>query len=424
MGENVSQEIVVDITESFFPNRGLRYGTDKELLGPDLPLRTPTKGRPRVNRNLAKRLIEAKYRTSQIARALKCDEKTVRRIRKELLENGELIIEKENGNLDIVELDFDEECIRATGMSFHAWLKTKTVRANYIFNWCRKVWQNIWDRPSLVLAKDSNFKLGDTLCIKFLEYFGDDKKRIRGRKKHIRNLFRFMGRTDLNDRHLTTRKDKDPISVKRVPEISMLGFPSKLQKCIDWMNDNHGENIDLALRLKLSTLMRTGEPKDERGLLGLKKGSDSKSYLIMNDADNYRCSVLEKKNEDWDINWIPREVREQLYEKYVDTESGEFIFDSKEIKGLISVWKEITKKVIGVELDLHDLRKVSITWLWVMKIPLEIAVDINVGWRDMNTAKNHYLHARKLLKNDERAKYREQIPDWFKDGLEQFKEEI
>ena len=71
----------------------------------------------------------------------------------------------------------------------------------------------------------------------------------------------------------------------------------------------------------------------------------------------------------------------------------------------------------------HDLRKISITWLFVMGVPLELAVMINVGWKDLNTPKDHYLHMRGLLKKSERKAYRDNIPEWYKDGLEEYTED-
>lgn len=68
----------------------------------------------------------------------------------------------------------------------------------------------------------------------------------------------------------------------------------------------------------------------------------------------------------------------------------------------------------------HDLRKTSITWLFVCGIPLELAVDINVGWKDLRPQKGHYLQTRDLLKKTARAEYSASIPDWYKEGLEEY----
>jgi len=73
-------------------------------------------------------------------------------------------------------------------------------------------------------------------------------------------------------------------------------------------------------------------------------------------------------------------------------------------------------------LRLHDLRKTSITWLWILGVPLEIASELNVGWTTLNVVKRHYLDMRKHIKRSEREKYADNIPDWFKDGLSEYTE--
>ena len=77
-------------------------------------------------------------------------------------------------------------------------------------------------------------------------------------------------------------------------------------------------------------------------------------------------------------------------------------------------------KHVGKALKLHDIRKVALTWLWIMGISLEVATTLNVGWKDLNTARKHYLHLRGLLKNSSRETYRANIPSWFREGLEEY----
>jgi len=58
--------------------------------------------------------------------------------------------------------------------------------------------------------------------------------------------------------------------------------------------------------------------------------------------------------------------------------------------------------------------------MYAMGVPLEIATEINVGWRDLNTAKRHYLGLRGLLGKQDRGAYVDLIPSWFKEGLEDY----
>jgi hypothetical protein len=395
--------------------------TDLEILGPDEPVRikTGSGGRPRVNRELAKNFIKAGYKPGPIADYMNCSKKTITRIKKELFENGELDPEEEYKRLYISEADFDKECIKSTGISFYEWLKNRSNEYKFLFKFTRRVWERVWDKPSLIIVKDTNHPLGDEICVRYLNVFGNDRTRIRYRKKNIRYFFRFIGRIDLCDRHLSMNRSRDPIPVRRIPQLPMLDFPLKIQDAIDNLYQSYGSEMATLIKFKIVSQMRTGKRKEGRGIFGLVKGTSSVSHLYFSDENHYCSQVLEKNNEVWSINWIPRPVREELFDLYKKRNDGEYIFQINYRRAL-SEWSEVSTKNVGISLLLHDLRKVSITWLFVMGVPLEIATELNVGWKDLNTPKRHYLHMRGLLKKSNREKYKANIPDWFKEGLEEY----
>ena len=246
------------------------------------------------------------------------------------------------------------------------------------------------------------------------EVFGGDVNRIRYRKKLIRYLFRFLGRHDLCDRYLTMTQSRDPRSVRRIHQIEMREFPSQVQSMLDEINAIDPQ-VGLATEFKIVTQMRTGDRSEGRGLRGIRVGAGHPSYIIMNGPDDFRIHVLEKMREGWDITWLPRRVRERLWALYQQRENGDplFSFHAPELGSLIN---EQSQHFIGVRMVPHDMRKISITWLFVMGVPLELAVMINVGWKDLNTAKDHYLHMRGLLKKSERKAYRDNIPEWLGKG--------
>lgn len=55
-----------------------------------------------------------------------------------------------------------------------------------------------------------------------------------------------------------------------------------------------------------------------------------------------------------------------------------------------------------------------------MGIPLEIATTLNVGWKDLSTARDHYLELRAFLKKSARHAYRVNISEWYKEGLDEY----
>ena len=400
-------------------------GTDKEIFGDDDQTRVQRNGskggRPEINRDLARRLFQAGFSPKQVAKRLTCHINTARTIRRELEADGLLDSGDRDEGLSVVQADFDAECETAVGITFSGWLKARTKAHKRIFAFCQRTWV-MWGRPSLVYAKNEENKLGDQLCMKFLDKFAEDDKRIRNRKKMIRNLFRFLGRRDLCDRYLSMTQSRDPRNVKRIPQIGLLDFPQRFQGMLDELNILNPQ-VGLAAEFKLCSMMRTGVRADERGLMGIRVGSGSQSYILMNGPDDVRIHVLEKMREEWDITWLPRRVRERLWALYQQREIGEplFLFDVRVLRTMV---KELALKHMGiVDFIPHDIRKVSITWLFVMGVPLELAIMINVGWKDMSTVQRHYIHMRNILKKSDRLAYREQIGEWFKDGLTEYTEE-
>ncbi len=400
-------------------------GTDGEIFGDDDKIDVQTNGskggRPTKNRDLARRLFQADFSTKQVAKKLKCHINTARTIRRELEAAGLLDKDDREEGLSVVQADFDAECEIAVGISFSGWLKARTKAHKRIFAFCQRTWV-MWEKPSLVYAKNEENKLGDQLCMKFLDKFAEDDKRIRNRKKMIRNLFRFLGRRDLCDRYLSMTQSRDPRNVKRIPQIGLLDFPQRFQAMLDELNTLNPQ-VGLAAEFKLCSMMRTGVRADERGLMGIRVGAGSQSYILMNGPDDVRIHVLEKMREEWDITWLPRRVRERLWALYQQREVGDPLF-SFDVRVLRTMVKELALKHMGIaDFIPHDIRKVSITWLFVMGVPLELAIMINVGWKDMSTVQRHYIHMRNILKKSDRLAYREKIPDWFKDDLTEYTEE-
>ena len=392
-------------------------GTDKQILEDSTKLRTKTKGRPRINRALAHQLIKAGYSTRYIRRVLKCSARSIRGIRQDMKERGDLEATEKTLELDKIALKFDEECVRATGISFYEWLKAKRVSYKSDFSFCRKIWEQVWEKPSLVLVRDRDNPLGDQIAMKFLQVFGEDKKRLRRRKKLIRNIFRFLGRHDLCDRHLSMTLSREPEQTREIPDLTLLGFPQMLNEAIDRVEATLGHQQGTALRFKIATQMRTGA--QERELLGITVGEPNGSWILMTSPDEFRGEILAKRKEKWVLQWLPLELRKELYALIQTRERGDKLFDLN-IGTLRREFKNACRDAGITPLRLHDLRKVSITWLWVMGLPLEIATELNVGWKDLNTAKKYYLRMRALLKKTDRMAYRDRIPEWYKEGLEEY----
>jgi hypothetical protein len=410
-------------------------GTNTEILG------KPSKftevgqlgaGRPKINAEIVikhlkmvDQLGNRRYTNTQIGRMMGCTSRTVRRIFNKAVEDGLITPEEEVKKIvGVVEADFEAEMMRATGMSFRAWLYTRfkasRSSANTCFNFNSRVWSNIFEKCSLVDFRNLDSPLADQMAIKFVTEFQEDNKRMRARLKKIRFMFRFLSRKDVCDRHLMMEDGKHPRAKRDVPEITNIDFPLKWQMVEDRMVEELGEEIRLYLRLKICTQMRTGTFKSEREFYGMRKGTRSKSYLYMNSPDEYNIKIFAKKLENWNIIWLPQEVREMLWEKYQTMEDDEQFATLVKKEKFVQTLRKVTLEILGREFILHDLRKISISWFYIMGIPLEVCINLNVGWKDLNTATSNYLDVKSVLRKSKRVAYRENIPDWFKEGLDDF----
>ncbi len=407
--------------------------TNKDILGRNSRYRAPEKkkgGRPKVNRDLVIRNLKAKdasggprYTKAQIARMMNCTPKTITRIYNEAIKSGDLkTSDFEKKAIGIIEADFDSECLRAKGLSFLAWLETRfsdQSSANYYFNFNALIWEKIFDKCDLTILADQTHHLADQMAIKFVTEFQGNKTQMRSRLKKIRFLFRFLGRGDINDKHLKMDNSKHPRAVRRVQQISSTNFPLIYNKIEDRIRALLGNDAVLDLRLKIVTQMRTGTKKSEREFYGMCKGTETKSYLTMVNDEEYQFHIFAKKSEEWDVIWMPKTVREGLFERYQTLNDGDHLA-STPMQKLRDTWGDVTEEILGRRLILHDTRKISITWLYVMEVPLEVATMLNVGWKSMDTAHAHYIDISKVLRKSFRAEYRKNIPDWFKEGLDDF----
>jgi len=392
----------------------------------DLDAKALVNQRRGINRELVKRLLKSKRFTyKQIAATVGCTDRHLRRIRDELKEAGELTEKEAENGMGIVAAEFDEECIRSTGESFKTFIINKRKNWKRVFNFCEKVWYHVWDRPSIFIMCDRTDPLGAQLMQKFLDTFGSNKKRIRDYKKYINPFLVFIGRSDLQAKYTTMSKTQDPEGVREVPQIEFIDFPLKLDKAFLAYEEIHGKCETAKMKFKVISGIRTGEVKEERGWLGIKKKTGSneyESYITFDgNPDSFVCSVLEKMAERWRITWIPKSIRDELFKAYNDAAEGEPLINHP-AETMRKRWYAVSDEILGFRLELHDLRKVFATWLIILGVPFMQASKLNVGWADLNTLNKNYNQVKSAWRKSDILKYRENIPDWFKEELGEYVE--
>ena len=144
---------------------------------------------------------------------------------------------------------------------------------------------------------------------------------------------------------------------------------------------------------KTLTGIRTGDREEERELWGTRINQGHTQIAVNSEGHFQSWTVSAKKKERWHFSLIPSKLKELLeshIDKY-DLKSGDFLIQELD-SHIANVWlKEACKQLQITPLNLHDLRKAYLTGLRLSGIPLEAAIDLMVGWKKIDTAKDHYL---------------------------------
>lgn len=410
-------------------------GTDREIHGSKKKSHNG-RGRPPIDRELILRnmkLVDSngvrRYTDKQLASMAGCKPRSIRRLRVEFREAGLLEeVDQDKKGIGIIEAELDAECTRAMGYSFHDWLHTRfknDSQAHTVFNFCSQVWEQTWDKCSLVEMSERGNNLADQCAMKFNEKYGDDRPRMRSRIKKISFLFRFLDIEGVRKKHMRLDNSKHPRSKRKVPEITNVNFGLQYQEIEDQVANEFetkyglGFEARLMLRFKICSQMRTGDIKDERELFGLIHGSQGKNYIKFLNDSQFVAHIFAKRSEEWDLIWLPAAVKDDMKKHLSTINEGDLIWkiDVTEMRNVFGKW---TKKITGRRFILHDTRKISVTWLYCLGVPSEVACLLNVGWLDISTAFSHYLDAKKLLRGSFKEEYSSHIPEWFKEGLDDF----
>ena len=204
---------------------------------------------------------------------------------------------------------------------------------------------------------------------------------------------------------------------KIIPEIASEDFPKKFKDLIAYAqalakNQEEKEQIRLILLTKAFTGIRTGDRGTRKGLWGTKYSDETekhKSWIRIIDNQIY-WNDYDKKDEVWKITskTIPPELDNLLKMRLSQLKKGDWLISISSNRAL-KLLAEACEKVGLPKLTLHDLRKVYISFLVRSGIPLEVGVKLNVGWKDINTAYNHYL----MLGGGMLEKYKDQLNTFY-----------
>jgi hypothetical protein len=321
--------------------------TDKVLFEMRKPKKVGRKGFNHADIAMKLRTIDEKtdkpLSTRRVRQLVGCSARLIRQVRKEMgngmwggldgsgMAISDLAVSQSVKLTAKEELEFDDAIKKATGRNFGflEWLTNNMNRssAKSHFNFCKEAWQVVGS-PSIAAIADRTLPDAANFANAFLQVYGKDKKRLRRRKKWIRQLMRCLGRNDdINEEFFKMREDREPTEIRKVPQIGLSDFPTKLNEVIEIdMREKFGLEGELLPKLKLETMMRTGKGSEDRELWGIKRGANGATYLVMNSPDDYQFKVKSKGGQDRAMRWLSKPVREMLFEIYNQRKEGEPLF--------------------------------------------------------------------------------------------------
>ncbi len=356
-------------------------------------LSTDEKGEDRF-RFLAEQIEAKKLTIEQAAKILNRHPKTIRR-------NIERLGQKDADRITAAPVGKWEQMPEAK--TWAAWLKlqTKEKAATYTENVVRKLWETVWGHKPLSALSETDFMQARSAI--------ETEKGIHFNKvMALRYLVRYgFGKPEYLTKFLRTKALKPPPRMPQELTIREL-FPKIIPRVKDQLEamEKDGtltpdirETSELVIDIKRTTGIRTGERGEERELWGTRIGQGRSAILLDQEGRFLNWQVLGKKSESWSIKreTFAPQVRERL-ESYIRArglKQGDWLLHH-ERDTIARAVKKACKQAGITELELHDFRKMYATGFIFAGVPLEIAVDLNVGWRDINTMKKHYLTIKSL----------------------------
>ena len=297
------------------------------------------------------------------------------------------------------------------------WINSRHSSANNsgkVISRLKRIWEACWRKPLQ--------RIDENDIVKAVAWI---------RENHPDSQFewilsiRFMIRSGIGQpywltKHLDTRGKKRPprtLAILNSPDFFEKTLPliySEIDN-LTYLSERQRDELRLVLLLKATTGIRTGAMTCrgkflELELWGTRLGEGKTNLQIMN-GQFLDWIVRAKGNEVWHIKYMPPKVMRLLLShvaNYRIGQGGPLIQELKTGQALRAL-KCVCRNLALPNLVLHDFRKVYLTALCLSGVPLETAVELNVGWLDLNTARKHYLQVKALNAGDEYMKMAERF---------------
>jgi len=265
------------------------------------------------------------------------------------------------------------------------------------------IWENVWKKKRLLALKD------DQDAINAVAYI---KSKPEGSRFSwmvaLRYLVRYgLGKPEWRDKFFRTKGLQAQPRI--VSELMSPGFykvllPQILEKTQAvtevmrsrerrHITDRMHDEFELGVWVKILTGIRTGNRKEERELWGVRINQGKSQVTIDQEGHVKSITVFAKLREQWHFEIMPDKARSLLeaHIKKYGLKSGDYLIQDLTGDLANGILKKACRDLGITPLNLHDLRKAYLTGLRLCGIPLEAAIDLMVGWKKIDTAKNHYL---------------------------------
>jgi hypothetical protein len=154
------------------------------------------------------------------------------------------------------------------------------------------------------------------------------------------------------------------------------------------------EEVELIEVLKWVTKIRTGDRKKEFELWGTRIGTGKSPIYFDANGEFVNWDITAKRSEHWHVtrDTIPPAANRLLndFVRKRGLKTGDYLINIQQPRAGQIRDAQFSEEGFSAW-NFHDFRKAGLTSEKRAGVPLEVAVDRNVGWLDMNTAKSFYL---------------------------------
>lgn len=365
-----------------------------------LRLTDPEHGEERF-RYLTDLIDKGKLSLKQAAKTLDLSEKTLAR-------NIQYLKDQDAGRITAAPVGSWE--LMPEAKEWETWLLTQVKdpeRCTYYVHKAKHFWETLWGKKPLSALTEQDFLKAraeiDAGKLHKYNLNGALRYLIRGgfgnpawltkflRTKGLKGVPRMAAELMVKERFLKVA----PTVLSSLVSMGAQSAPVRtVWKSVIFCTPELVRTTALVFNLKRASGIRTGDKEKERELWGTRIGEGKTRILLDSEGRFQLWEVFAKKSETWTIrrNTLPAGIVKEL-EDYIrerGLKHGDFLINAN-VHTIRAVLKEACVRGGLVPLSLHDLRKYYGTALAFSGIPLEVAIDMNVGWKDIKTLKEHYL---------------------------------